>query len=98
MLCENTSSDITLDKHGCVHGDTSFHHDIVPESSAHGQVAVWCKYSNSETDDRIASYQHRLLKVKGLCDGGSVHCHTHMPSHTRPSNFHVKGQRAWGRG
>ena len=23
--------------------------------SAHGQVVAWCKYSNSETDDRIAS-------------------------------------------
>ena len=22
----------------------------------------------------------------------------HMPSRTRPSNFNVKGQRAWGRG
>ena len=56
--------------------------------SAHGQVAVWCKYSSSETDDRIASStivlldtelhfaldQGRLLKVKGHCDDGSVHC------------------------
>ena len=42
-----------LDKHWCVHGNASFHHDIV--KSAHGQVAVWCKYSSSETDDRIAS-------------------------------------------
>ena len=24
--------------------------------SAHGQVAVWCKYSSSETDDRVTSY------------------------------------------
>ena len=25
-----------------------------PFQSAHGEVAVWCKYSSIETDDRIA--------------------------------------------
>ena len=29
------SSDITFNQRGCVHGNTSFHHDIVP---ARGQV------------------------------------------------------------
>ena len=47
LVCENTSSDVTLDKRGCV-TMTSF-------QSAHGQVAVLCKYSSSETDNRIAS-------------------------------------------
>ena len=32
-------------------GDASFHHDIVPECL----WPVWCEYSSSETDDRIAS-------------------------------------------
>ena len=30
LVCENKSSDVTLDKCGYVHGDASFHHDIVP--------------------------------------------------------------------
>ena len=51
LVCENTSSDVTFDRHGCGHGNASFHHDIV----TYGQVAVWCKYSSNETDDRIAS-------------------------------------------
>jgi hypothetical protein len=29
--CENTSCDVTLGQRGRVHGDASFHHDIVPE-------------------------------------------------------------------
>ena len=28
---ENTSYDVILDQRGCVHGDASFHHDIVSE-------------------------------------------------------------------
>ena len=38
---------VTLDQCGRVHGDASFHHDIVPECS-------WPS-SSLETDDRIAS-------------------------------------------
>ena len=30
-VCKNTSCYITLDRRECVHGDASFHHDIVPE-------------------------------------------------------------------
>ena len=45
---------VILDQRGCVHGDTSFHHDIVPEclwpSSSLVRVLEY-----SETDDRIAS-------------------------------------------
>ena len=52
-MCENTSCYVTLDQHGCVHGDASFHHDIIPE--CYGQVVAWCEYSSSETDGRIAS-------------------------------------------
>ena len=37
---------VTLDQHGCVHGDASIHHGIVPE-------CLWPEYSSSETDDRI---------------------------------------------
>ena len=47
------SFDVTVDQHGCVHGDASF--TMTSFQSAHGQVAVWCRYSSSETDDRIAS-------------------------------------------
>ena len=41
---------VILDQRGCVHGDASFHHDIVPE-------CLWpsSEYSSSETDGRIAS-------------------------------------------
>ena len=31
---------------------------------AHGQVAVWCEYSSSETDDRIASFAIGHLSVQ----------------------------------
>ena len=31
MMCENTSCYVTMGQRGCVHGDASFHHDIVPE-------------------------------------------------------------------
>ena len=44
-VCENTSCDITLSQRGCVHGDASFHHGIVPECL----WPVCCKYSSSET-------------------------------------------------
>ena len=53
-MCENMSFDVTLDQHRHVHGDASFH--MTSFKSAHGQVAVWCKYSSSKTGDRIASY------------------------------------------
>ena len=48
-MCENISSDVTLDQRGCVHADASFHHDMVPE-------CPWpsSRYSSSETDDGIA--------------------------------------------
>ena len=42
----NTSSDVTLDQHRCVHGDASIHHDIVPECPWSSSSLI----SSSETD------------------------------------------------
>ena len=45
---------VTLDKRGYMSMETP-PFTMASFQSAHGQVAVWCKYSSSETDDRIAS-------------------------------------------
>ena len=48
LVRENTFCDVTFDQCGCVHGDTSFHHDIVPglsnfmsEGLAHPQACIF---------------------------------------------------------
>ena len=53
LVPKNMSRDIALDQRGCVHGDTSIHHDV-----HHSRVpmSAWCEYLSSETDGRIASY------------------------------------------
>ena len=52
-MCENTSSDITFDQCGCVHGTPPF--TMTSFQSAYGQVVAWCEYLSRETDGRIAS-------------------------------------------
>ena len=86
LVCENTSSNghVGVSMETPPFTMTSF-------QSAHGQVAVWCKYSSSETDDRIARSNIRGPGVLGsslsegtgrhVLNGGgieSVECSTEM--------------------
>ena len=80
MVRENMSCDITLDHCGCVHGDASFHHDIIPECPwpSETDVRIASKLYNSslqlavDTDPTLHCGQTQI--IEGCCDGGSVHC------------------------